>query len=299
MPIRPWSAIALLALTIAVAANGLTAEAASAADTAGDTSTQALVDRALDAVGQGAESTADWKAPDAVDPSALPQTAGGDVGVTPADTDDSLVRVAPGETQAVTVLRDGADVTSFDLDLPDGFRAVPRGAGFDIVAALGSSPGSITAGRIADPWAVDADGHPIPTRFALEGDTLVQTIDAEGAAYPVVVDPLVTFGLANAPQGVGPYVNLLGSQMREIAAVAALLLSAGYFGICKAAGRLAAPAAKLIGWLCAAIGSPNVFSIVDLVHRIYQSNRFGFYACYQTRIGSGRAFVWTEHANCA
>jgi hypothetical protein len=46
------SAIALLALTIAVAANGLTAEAASAADTAGDTSTQALVGRALDAVGQ-------------------------------------------------------------------------------------------------------------------------------------------------------------------------------------------------------------------------------------------------------
>ncbi len=27
--------------------------------------------------------------------------------------------------------------------------------------------------------------------------------------------------------------------------------------------------------------------------------RRSFSACHQTRIGSGRAFVWTEHANCA
>ncbi|PPF90529.1 hypothetical protein C5C03_01160 [Clavibacter michiganensis] len=267
MPIRPRSAIALLA-------------------------------RALDAVGQGAESTADWTAPDAVDPSALPHTAGGDVGVTPSDTDDSLVRVAPGETQAVTVLRDGADVTSFALDLPDGFRAVPRGAGYDIVAALGSGSGSISAGHIADPWAVDAAGRPIPTRFALEGDTLVQTIDAEGAAYPVVVDPLVTFGLANAPQGVGFYVNLLGSQMREVTAASAVLLGLGGYAICKTS-RIPTPVARFVHVGCDLVGGTDLLAIVALVQRIYSSHRFGYFACYQTRIGSGRDFVWTEHANCA
>jgi hypothetical protein len=298
MRIHHRSAIALLALTIAVAANGLTAEAASAADTAGDTSTQALVGRALDAVGQGAESTADWTAPDSVDESELPQTAGGDVGVTPADTADSLVRVAPGETQAVTVLRDGADLTAFDLHLPDGFRAVPRGAGYDIVAALGSGSGSITAGRIADPWAVDADGRPVPTRFTLDGDTLVQTIDAEGAAFPVVVDPLITFGLANAPQGVGFYVNLLGSQMREIAAASAVLLGLGGYAICKTS-RIPTPVARFVHLGCDLVGGTNLLAMVSLVQRIYSSHGFGYYACYQTRIGSGRDFVWTERANCA
>jgi len=50
---------------------------------------------------------------------------------------------------------------------------------------------------------------------------------------------------------------------------------------------------------CDLVGATNLLAIVALVQRIYSSHRFGYYACYQTRIGSGRDFVWTEHANCA
>ncbi|WP_228511690.1 hypothetical protein [Clavibacter sp. VKM Ac-2872] len=284
-------------MAVTISLNGLLAEAASAADDAGDTSTQALVDRALVAVGQSDRADLTWTAPD--DPAASDRlsTASGTVSVTPVTSDDSLVQASSNQVQAVTVLRDGADTTSFSLDLPYGFRAVPRGAGFDIVALVPDA-GSITAGHIDAPWAVDAHGRAIPTQFSLDGQTLTQTIDPRGAAFPVVVDPLVTLGLANAPQGVGFYVNLLGSQMREIAAASAVLLGLGAYAICKTS-RIPTPVARFIQVGCDLVGATNLLAIVALVQRIYASHRFGYYACYQTRIGSGRDFVWTEHANCA
>jgi len=288
----------LLALAVIVSLNGLTAEAASAAESAGDMSTPALVERALVAVGQGDRTDLGWTAPD--DPAAPAElsTASGTVGVTPVTSDDSLVQARAGEVQAVTVLRDGADTTTFSLDLPEGFQAAPRGAGFDIVAAVEPGAGSITAGHIDAPWAVDAHGRSIPTQFSLDGHTLTQTIDPQGAAFPVVVDPLVTFGLLNAPQGIGFYLNLLGSQMREIAAASAVLLGLGAYAVCKTS-RIPTPVARFVHLGCDLVGGTNLLAIVGLVQRIYSSNRFGYYACYQTRIGAARGFVWTQHANCA
>lgn len=45
------------------------------------------------------------------------------------------------------------------------------------------------ASSIATPWAYDATGSKIPTSFALDGSTLVQTVEHEGAVYPVIADP--------------------------------------------------------------------------------------------------------------
>ncbi|MCU1372276.1 MAG: hypothetical protein JWO77_3470 [Ilumatobacteraceae bacterium] len=51
-------------------------------------------------------------------------------------------------------------------------------------------PGSAEAAATVMPaWAFDADGTPVPTWFTLEGSTLVQTVDHQGAPYPVVADP--------------------------------------------------------------------------------------------------------------
>lgn len=287
----------LLALAVTISLNGLMADAASAAESASDMSTHALVERALVAVGQGDRTDLGWTAPD--DPAASPglTTASGTVSVTPAASEDSLVQASPGEVQAVTVLRDGADTTAFSLDLPDGFRAVPRGAGFDIVA-LAPDAGSITAGHIDAPWAVDAHGRPIPTHFSLDGHTLTQTIDPEGAAFPVVVDPLVTLGLANAPQGVGFYVNLLGSQMRAIAAAAAFLGSAGVATLCAGSSKIPSAVRWFIIAGCAAFGAPRLGDIISFVSRAYKSGSYGFSTCYQTRVEGNRPWVRTDHANC-
>jgi hypothetical protein len=49
------------------------------------------------------------------------------------------------------------------------------------------------------PWAVDATGHPLPTSYAVDGTTLVQTVDTSGAQFPVLADPSVKPGYHVVP----------------------------------------------------------------------------------------------------
>lgn len=48
-------------------------------------------------------------------------------------------------------------------------------------------------GRIAAPWARDATGRAVPTRYEIRGSTLVQVVEHRGGnvSYPVVADPSV------------------------------------------------------------------------------------------------------------
>ncbi len=42
---------------------------------------------------------------------------------------------------------------------------------------------------IAAPWARDATGKKLPTRYAVSGNTITQTVEHLGAVYPVTADP--------------------------------------------------------------------------------------------------------------
>jgi hypothetical protein len=44
------------------------------------------------------------------------------------------------------------------------------------------------------PWALAANGLPIPTSYRIEGSTIVQVVEHLGAEYPVVADPHWTWG---------------------------------------------------------------------------------------------------------
>ena len=43
--------------------------------------------------------------------------------------------------------------------------------------------------HIPAPWAVDASGAALPTRYEITGDTVTQVVDTRGARFPVVADP--------------------------------------------------------------------------------------------------------------
>lgn len=45
------------------------------------------------------------------------------------------------------------------------------------------------SGVIAAPWALDATGQSVPTRYELDGSTLVQVVEHHGANYPIIADP--------------------------------------------------------------------------------------------------------------
>ncbi|MDE0497447.1 MAG: hypothetical protein OXH86_08850 [Acidimicrobiaceae bacterium] len=121
---------------------------------------------------------------------------------------------APGEAipSAVTILNDNDNVDLFTFEpedrslfaallvidnheAPAEYRfenAVPEGRTAELLpdgsVRFFDSDGN-ESGGIAAPWALDANGEEVPTRYALDGTTLIQTVNHEGAAYPVVADP--------------------------------------------------------------------------------------------------------------
>ena len=96
-----------------------------------------------------------------------------------------------GTVQILSVI-DSADAPhtfSYVLDATGGvvLEAQPDG-GAVVLGADGEELASIAA-----PWAVDASGAAIPTRYTIDGGTLTQHVEpAEGASYPIVADPAVT-----------------------------------------------------------------------------------------------------------
>lgn len=58
-------------------------------------------------------------------------------------------------------------------------------------AVLASRADGTTIGRVAKPWARDANGAEVPTHFEIAGTTLTQVVDHRSGpyAYPIVADP--------------------------------------------------------------------------------------------------------------
>lgn len=74
---------------------------------------------------------------------------------------------------------------AFPLDLPAG--AVPQPLADGSVAVVDRK--NMVIGVFAAPWATDATGATVATRFVVDGERVIQQIDHRGAVYPVVADP--------------------------------------------------------------------------------------------------------------
>lgn len=94
-------------------------------------------------------------------------------------------------TQILSVISGPSAPTryQFDFSLGEGMQLV-QGSNGEVVIRQAEA----TIGKIDAPWAIDATGAPVPTEFAVEGNSLVQTVNHQGAKYPVVADPRVTAG---------------------------------------------------------------------------------------------------------
>jgi hypothetical protein len=137
-------------------------------------------------------------------------------GVQPRISDGSIELLLPaaGSSEqidsATTVFDDLTNGTSIQIDeLSQGVRTMiaiegpnsPTTFSFEVdgVAALRSNPdGSVSAldvsraevGFFGAPWATDAAGNAVSTRFEVHGTTLVQIVEhGHHNTYPVVADP--------------------------------------------------------------------------------------------------------------
>jgi hypothetical protein len=96
-----------------------------------------------------------------------------------------------GTVQINTVISSSSAPTrySYPIALPVGGGLVPGGDGSVFVT---TAQGEVVA-IIAAPWAKDASGAAIDTRYEIAGHTLTQIVDhtVPGVVYPVVADPSV------------------------------------------------------------------------------------------------------------
>lgn len=75
----------------------------------------------------------------------------------------------------------------YSFDLPSGVAFVASADGSYV--AMSDAGEFVFA--VGAPWAKDANGNDVPTRYELNGNTLTQVVDHNipGVAYPVVADP--------------------------------------------------------------------------------------------------------------
>ncbi|PQZ48523.1 hypothetical protein CQ040_20190 [Microbacterium sp. MYb54] len=108
--------------------------------------------------------------------------------------------------QILTVIENASAPTEYvyDFTLPDGASIVAAEDGYYGIVDADGTP----LAMIAPPWAKDANGADLNTRFEIRGSTIIQVVDhGPGTAYPVVADPIVkgtlikSIGLVGDPRG--------------------------------------------------------------------------------------------------
>ncbi|MBE1486056.1 hypothetical protein [Plantactinospora soyae] len=210
----------------------------------------------------------------------------GDVG----PSTDALVRANDGGVQIITVMRGprASNIQRYDLELPDGARLVPNGRGFALVESDGAVSGAIDA-----PWAKDATGRELPTRYTLDDNVLMQETDMTGAQYPVVADPRITFGL-------GVYLNMWGWEVRSTAVAVIALFGTGVVVSCTQTGSIPNAALRTLAVLVCGAAAVNLRSIFQAVVDVYR-NGVSDGQCYQDKIfgpGNAGGFRTVSATNC-
>lgn len=128
---------------------------------------------------------------------ALPDVAAGASAVV---ADDGTVVFGGQEVDvAVQAVSDGVRVQTIlaSSDAPSQYEYAFEGfhpiLNRDGTVSIAVTAGGVTVGvgELGRPWAYDATGRPVPTRYRVVGETVVQEIDHIGTdvAYPIVADP--------------------------------------------------------------------------------------------------------------
>lgn len=155
-----------------------------------------------------------------------------------ANDTDAEVRVVPGGAQLFSVIRDpsASSEQRYRVQLPAGTRLSRLNDGGYLVLNGAGSP----VGRIEAPWAVDAAGSSLPTRYTLQGNVLVQSIETTNAVFPIVADPKVTYGISI-------YVRYQRAEVKDFKDRGKLVV---------ATTLVAAACSKIpVGWLALACGT--------------------------------------------
>lgn len=213
----------------------------------------------------------------------VPTTRGGqvstvgmlDVSVGTGAVDAVVERRADG-LRAMTVIHGATAPSRYDYALAGGrFRALPSG-----VVLVENQRGQIVGGVDA-PWAIDATGRALPTRYEVTDGRLTQHVDHHGAVYPVVADPSVSFGW-------WVYVRYSRSEVASISVRAAQV--GNLLAMAMACAMITVP------WLAAACGVIGTTYIDSVIGTIRDAQAAG--QCVEMRYTYNGLLLGWRRYNC-
>lgn len=113
---------------------------------------------------------------------------------------DTALVVEPlvsGKVSIQTVIPNAGASNRYTYQLQSGVTAVERtDGGLDLVGVDPASGLKVSVGSVDAPWAFDASGAVVPTRYEVSGSTFTQVVQlSKSLTYPVVADP--TYGWTN------------------------------------------------------------------------------------------------------
>ena len=167
----------------------------------------------------------------------------------------------------------------FSLDLPEGFSTKSSADGsISITTSTGE-----TLGNVEKPWAYDATGAAVPTKFSIEGSTLVQTVEhTSSTVYPVVADPSIQW----VPW---PVLAVSGIEIKMFSSIAVAIGAGGAWAGCTFS-KVSGVAAKIVSQICTVVGVGGVAGVVNYVSNTYSNSSvqpLGCYGVYITNPGWG------------
>lgn len=203
--------------------------------------------------------------------------------------DVAVQTLADGTVRALVAIADASAPTEyrFPMTLPAGARleSTPDGG----VTILNDEA---TIGAVATPWAKDAHGAMVPTRYHLDGTTLVQAVDFNShTAFPVIADPKITYGF-------GVYLNLWGREARAIGIEYAAILGTGVVVSCTLTSKLPHPILRSIAVMACGAISLNLLKLFQVIHRIWSTGNIEDSACYQTKLNDVSPLKKVDLSNC-
>lgn len=104
---------------------------------------------------------------------------------------DVVAQAVDGGARQVFILQDetAKPTVTFDIKSADAEKVTfttNENGSLNVVNGAGVDVAGVNA-----PWAVDATGAALPTRFEVDGTKVTQHIETEGAVFPVSADPTV------------------------------------------------------------------------------------------------------------
>lgn len=129
--------------------------------------------------------------------------APGTVAYASADGSANAVQALEGGgARMLTIISTPTAATEYRYDVQ-----VPGGGSIALAedgGALVRDGAGTVVSQVAAPWATDATGAAVPTRFTTDGTSLTQVVDHRGGghAYPIVADPVWLVGAALIAYGI-------------------------------------------------------------------------------------------------